>query len=171
MVDPIFWRFAGALSDSAERLMFEGSNPWELDEALVASGFQMGLCEMQDLYGIDTIHARKRAIENPLPVVPRMLQEGRFGKKYGVGWYRYPGGGGCVIDPLIEDLIREEAHFAKIPRREVPDSEIVETISLTLHNTVQSLSQDDGDETRIIKVLKNDLGVPKTLIDQCFKVA
>ena len=48
-----------------------------------------------------------------------------MGKKGGVGHYRYPGGGGAVIDPLIEDLILEEAWFAKVTRHDLPDTELV----------------------------------------------
>jgi 3-hydroxyacyl-CoA dehydrogenase len=54
-----------------------------------------------------------------------------LGKKAGVGWYRYPGGGGKVIDPLVEDLCREEAHFARVPPRDWPQEAIIETLFLT----------------------------------------
>lgn len=159
MTDRIFWHLLGVASDCAEGLMFEGSNPWELDEALVASGFRMGVCELQDLYGIDTIQAQKPMPNEPLPIVSRMLQEGRFGKKYGVGWYRYPGGGGCVIDPLVEDLIREEAHFANIARREISDGEIVHQINQSLRTAICNLRQDGVEKPRIFRVLRDDLGI------------
>ncbi|MBS8226489.1 3-hydroxyacyl-CoA dehydrogenase family protein [Vannielia litorea] len=92
-----------------EALLLEGSNPWELDEALEAGGMAQGPCAMQDQIGLDVIAAART---EPFLVADRMVAEGRLGRKVGVGWFRYPGGGGAVVDPLVEDLIREEAHFA-----------------------------------------------------------
>ena len=63
-----------------------------------------------------------------------MVDEGRLGKKVGVGWYRYPGGKGRVDDPLIEDLIREEAHFAKVTRTEITELQIQEQLVLAMIN-------------------------------------
>lgn len=88
------------------------TNPWELDEALTGWGYGMGPCEAQDLVGLDVVLA-EWGDDPPTPILPRMVAEGRLGKKGSWGFYRYPGGGGAVIDPLIEDLILEEAWFAK----------------------------------------------------------
>lgn len=88
------------------------TNPWELDEALIAWGYGMGPCEAQDLFGLDVVLAG-RGDDAATPILSRMVVEGRLGKRGGWGFYRYPGGGGAVIDPLIEDLIIEEARFAK----------------------------------------------------------
>ena len=115
-IQDVFWQ-------RAEALMLHHTNPWELDEALVEAGFAMGTCEAQDLLGLDVVLARNP--EPPGPILPRMVAEGRLGKKGGVGYYRYPGGGGAVIDPLIEDLIREEAWFAGITREELPPEALV----------------------------------------------
>ncbi|MEM8796776.1 MAG: 3-hydroxyacyl-CoA dehydrogenase family protein [Pseudomonadota bacterium] len=126
--------------EGAERLLLRGALPYEIDEALVASGFSIGPFEAQDLSGLDGPYYARRSERERLPearhfkalVSDRMVEEGRLGKKVGVGWYRYPGGGGAVIDPLIEDLIAEEAHFAKIPRREFSDDEIVRYLNAVL---------------------------------------
>lgn len=108
-------RVLRALAEAAESLVFDGSTPWEVDEAAVSAGFALGPCAGQDLRGLSP---------GPLPVVARMVAEGRLGVTSGVGWYRYPGGGGRVIDPLIEDLAREEAHFARHPLRRIGPDEI-----------------------------------------------
>jgi 3-hydroxyacyl-CoA dehydrogenase len=113
----------GAFWQLAEDLMWHHTNPWELDEALEAFGYATGPCAAQDLLGLDTVLARQP--QRACPILPRMVAEGRHGKKTGVGYYRYPGGGGAVIDPLIEDLIREEAWFAKVERGELTDAELV----------------------------------------------
>lgn len=107
---------------ATEELLFLHTNPWELDEALTEGGFAMGPCEAQDLLGLEKVLAR--CPERPGPVLRRMVAEGRLGKGGGVGFYRYPGGGGAVIDPLIEDLILEEAWFARVTREELPEPEL-----------------------------------------------
>ncbi|MEO0380326.1 MAG: 3-hydroxyacyl-CoA dehydrogenase family protein [Pseudomonadota bacterium] len=107
-----------------EQMLMDHTNPWELDEALVAWGYGLGPCEAQDLVGLDVVLSG-RAGSTPAPILARMVTEGRLGKKGGWGFYRYPGGGGAVIDPLIEDLIREEAHFARRARVELEGAELV----------------------------------------------
>ncbi|MGR3564587.1 MAG: 3-hydroxyacyl-CoA dehydrogenase family protein [Heliomarina sp.] len=111
---------------SLEYLQMRGAVPHEIDEALVAEGFAMGPHEAQDLVGTEVAYAdRRRRGDDSQLIADRMVEEGRLGKKVGVGWYRYPGGGGAVIDPLVEDLIREEAHFARVEQRSFSEAEIV----------------------------------------------
>ena len=118
-----FWQLA-------EDLMLHHTNPWELDEALEAFGYATGPCAAQDLLGLDHVLARQP--QRACPILPRMVAEGRHGKKAGVGYYRYPGGGGAVIDPLIEDLIREEAWFGKVTRVELSDAELIAKLNTGL---------------------------------------
>lgn len=99
--------------------------PWELDEALTDAGFAIGPCEAQDLVGLEQVLARRRAMGGPDTILARMVAEGRVGKGGGWGYYRYPGGGGAVIDPLLEDLIDEEAHFARSTRTNLSDAALV----------------------------------------------
>ena len=104
----------------ANELLLQGSTPWEVDESLEGYGFDLGLFAAQDLIGTDVAYYRRKATGAPLLIFDRAFEEGRLGQQVGWGWYRYPGGGGAVIDPLIEDLIREEAWFAKIDQT-LPD--------------------------------------------------
>lgn len=107
-------RFAGAVLQEcinalADWVLLLGAVPWEIDDALKSLGFAVGVFEAQDQAGLGPTHAKA-----PLLIRDRMLREGRLGRSVGVGWYRYPGGGGAVIDPLMEDMIVEEARFAGI---------------------------------------------------------
>ena len=131
--------------DCAEDLVFRGSTPWEVDAAVEAFGFDLGPCAAQDLRGLDIAYARHRredaskARRFATPVLDRMVPEGRLGRKGGVGWYRYPGGGGRVIDPLIEDLAREEAYFAGATTLPIPDDTLRQHLVLALINDAASL--------------------------------
>lgn len=125
------------IEDTAEALVFEGSTPWEVDTEAEAAGFTLGPCAGMDQRGLTR---RARA----LPLVNRMVDEGRHGRAAGVGWYRYPGGGGRVIDPLIEDMAREEAHFAGCRPRPIPPNEIRARLLAALGQPPQMLARALG---------------------------
>ncbi|PLX39151.1 MAG: enoyl-CoA hydratase [Hyphomicrobiales bacterium] len=134
-------RILARYREAADTLLMDGTTPWELDEAIVEFGYAMGPYEAQDLSGLDIAHANRRrqdATRDPnrryIPIADRMVNEGRLGRKASVGWYRYPGGGGKVVDPLLEDLIREEAHFAKVERGEFSADEIRHRLTLAMIN-------------------------------------
>ena len=125
-----FWR-------ACETLVFRHAAPWDLDEALTAWGYGIGPCEAQDLVGLDVVLSGRQG-QAPTPVLPRMVAEGRLGKKGGWGYYRYPGGGGAVIDPLIDDLVQEEAWFAKVPRVELDAQALVDALHEQMAPTVRA---------------------------------
>lgn len=157
-----FWK-------AAERLLFHHTNPWELDEVLVAWGFGMGPCEAQDLVGLDKVLHRQRAPTTP--VLPRMVAEGRMGKRGGVGFYRYPGRGGAVIDPLIEDLIREEAWFAKIERVELRDEALVSAMLEALGGIAKEAHRAGASRDMIEDILKSGLYFPAAQIELIWDAA
>lgn len=146
-------RLSSKLYETLDDLLLEGALPYEVDEALTKFGFQIGPYEAQDLTGLDgPFYERKRSNKTSI-ISDRLVQEGRLGKKVGVGWYRYPGGGGAVIDPLLEDLIVEEARFAKIQRRIFTEQEIASLVVSTLTEQAKLLlekgivgSADDLDQ-------------------------
>lgn len=144
----------------AEDLMLHHTNPWELDEALEAFGYTTGPCEAQDLRGLDQVLARQP--HRTCPILPRMVAEGRHGKKAGVGYFRYPGGGGAVIDPLIEDLIREEAWFAKVTRVELDDA----TLVAKLHAGLAGICRAIDPGLAWADILKDAVHFPEEKIGQ-----
>ncbi|SMY06909.1 FAD-dependent oxidoreductase [Flavimaricola marinus] len=134
-------RILARYREAADTVLMDGSTPWEIDEAMVAFGYAMGPYEAQDLSGLDIAHANRRrqdATRDPnrryIPIADRMIELGKLGKKTGAGWYRYPGGNGKVEDPIVADLALEEAHFAKITRRDYTDDEIRERLLLAMIN-------------------------------------
>ena len=128
--DPIFNPLLFAYFQEACLTFLLGSSPWEVDEAMVEFGFDIGPFEVQDHIGIDAVYAHIRwsAIDyrdEPWALIPKRIFElGKLGKKVGAGWYRYPGNGGKVEDPIVADLALEEAHFAELKRADYDAQEI-----------------------------------------------
>ena len=148
-----------AFWQAAELLLYHHSNPWELDEALTAWGYEMGPCEAQDLLGLEKVLARWPAPVTP--ILPRMVAEGRIGKGGGVGFYRYPGGGGAVIDPLIEDLILEEAWFGKVTRSDLSDAELLASLHASLGDACLVLLRQGMAAEAVLATLVTGLHYPK----------
>lgn len=134
-------RILARYREAADTVFMDASTPWEVDEAMVNFGYAMGPYEAQDLSGLDIAHANRRrqdATRDParryIPIADRMVELGKLGKKAGAGWYRYPGGGGKVEDPIVADLALEEAHFAGITRFEMSEEQIRERLLLAMIN-------------------------------------
>lgn len=141
----IFTRY----KEEADILLMDGAVPWEVDEAMEAFGYAMGPYEVGDLSGLDIGFANRRrqdATRDPnrryIPIADRMVNEGRLGRKTSVGWYRYPGGNGKVVDPLIEDLVAEEARFAKVVRADIEDDVVRERLTLAMINEAADILGD-----------------------------
>ncbi|MBA84678.1 3-hydroxyacyl-CoA dehydrogenase family protein [Thalassobius sp. S69A] len=151
--------------DVADLLLLEGATPWDIDEALELFGFAMGPYEAQDLIGTDVAYAlRQRRQPDPARryslIADRAVQEGRLGKKAGVGWYRYPGGGGKVIDPLVEDLCREEAYFAGVATRVFDADTLRLRILLALMNEAGWMVENGVAPADLDLISVRVLGVP-----------
>jgi hypothetical protein len=134
----LLWR----MEATAEALCFAGLAPWDLDAAAEGAGFAEGPGARMDRLGLDSALARRRRLgpAGAEPgVIARMVAEGRLGRKASVGWARYPGGGGRVTDPLIEDLVREEAHFARRPALAIPPQAAVAALVLALVDEAAAL--------------------------------
>ncbi|MFN3147477.1 MAG: 3-hydroxyacyl-CoA dehydrogenase family protein [Paracoccaceae bacterium] len=156
-------RLRAALMDAADTLLLQGATPWEIDEAMVAAGFAIGPYELEDLIGLDLRHTARLARGGAWAgLAEHAAAEGRLGKKGGVGWYRYPGGGGAVIDPLVEDLIRHEAHFGGIAPVAWSDAAIARELMTVLADCAPWLVQEGvaGSVADVTRVAVAALGWP-----------
>lgn len=150
-------RLTRCMLAAANRLLVTGAVPNDLDDALTGFGFAMGPLEAEDLAGLDKAYLARKAsgldrksreyLESGMMISDRMVQEGRLGKIAGVGWYRYPGGKGKVEDPLLEDLIREEAHFAGITQLSYTPDDIVDKILQVLQVEALAIFKEWPDLT------------------------
>ena len=143
-------RILARYREAADTVFMDGSTPWEVDEAMVEFGYAMGPYEAQDLSGLDIAHANRRrqdATRDPnrryIPIADRLVELGKLGKKAGAGWYRYPGGGGKVEDPIVADLAIEESHFAGRTRTDYGSEQIRDRLVLAMINEAADIL-DEG---------------------------
>ena len=150
-------RILARYREAADTVFMDGSTPWEVDDAMVEFGYAMGPYEAQDLSGLDIAYAnrqRQAPTRDPnrryIPIADRMIELGKLGRKTSAGWYRYPGGGGKVEDPIVADLAIEEAHFAGITRTDYSGQEIRQRLVLAMINEASDIldagiAQSAGD--------------------------
>ncbi len=94
------------------------------------------------------------------------MAEGRLGRKVGVGWYRYPGGGGKVEDPLVEDMAIEEARFAGLPRVDLDAGTIRERVIAVLRlEAVRMLETGGLSAGEIDGIAQLAIGTPSGLLN------
>lgn len=116
-------RIFSAYRREAEFMLEDGALPHEIDAALEAYGFPMGIFAVNDMAGLDIAWARRKrlaATRNPaeryVEIADRLCEAGRLGRKTGLGWYAYPDGE-RTSDSAVTAMI-EAARAAKniVPR-------------------------------------------------------
>ncbi|MFG1223502.1 3-hydroxyacyl-CoA dehydrogenase NAD-binding domain-containing protein [Xanthobacter wiegelii] len=122
-------RIYAAYRRHAEYLVEDGASPQEVDAALQAYGFAMGVFAVSDLSGLDIGYAmrkRRAATRDPaeryVELADRLVEAGRLGRKSGAGWYSYDAAGAMSADPAVAAMIAN-ARAAKgiVPRTFTPD--------------------------------------------------
>ena len=96
----------------AEYLVEDGAAPQEVDAALEAYGFAMGVFGVADMSGLDIAFAmrrRRKASRDPaeryVAIADRLVEAGRLGRKTGAGWYAYDAAGAKSVDPAVAGVI------------------------------------------------------------------
>lgn len=112
-------RIYSAYRREAEFMVEDGAAPEEVDAALEAYGFPMGIFTVNDMAGLDiawALRKRRAAARDPkaryVEIPDRLCEAGRFGRKTGRGWYDYSSGE-RQVDPEVTALIAS-ARAAKI---------------------------------------------------------
>lgn len=123
-----------------EFMLEEGALPREIDAAMEAFGLAMGPFAVQDLAGLDIAYARRKRLaptrspdERDVPLVDRLVEEGRLGQKSGRGWYLYENGR-RVADPAVEAIIRMHAAGSGRPQRNFSAADIQNRIVAAMVN-------------------------------------
>ena len=131
-----------------QQMLLEGAKVSQIDNALTNWGMAMGILAVGDMSGIDIgYHARNSM---PAPEYDKgyfkpaelMYDLGRYGRKTSKGYYQYDKTGKCANDPLVDNLIREEANKLLVQQREFIDDEITQRVLLALISEGLQLLKD-----------------------------
>jgi len=126
----------------ADQMLLEGASIKQIDRAIYDFGFPMGPWAMNDIAGIDILNSvlesTGAAAANPKPFyhVSRALAAlGRYGQKSGSGFYKYEAGDRRPhLDPLVDEIIKQEAAKLGIEARKISDEEIQQRCIYALIN-------------------------------------
>ncbi len=111
----------------AEKLLFEGALPQQVDAVVTKFGMPMGPFAMGDLAGLDIGWRSRKDRGIKSEIADALCEAGRFGQKTGKGYYKYEGGSRAPLpDPEVEKLIDETLQRLGRKRRAVSDEEILE---------------------------------------------
>ncbi len=130
-------------------LLEEGATPSQVDRAMESWGMAMGPFRMSDLAGNDIGWAirKRRYRERPnfkySKIADRLCEQGRFGQKTGLGWYRYEAGRrDAVPDTAVEQMIVDYRKEIGAQRRTIDDDEIVHRLIFALVNEGSAILQE-----------------------------
>lgn len=97
--------------NEAGHLLEEGASIEDVDGALESFGMPMGPLRLLDEIGFDVARHASREIAaelgerlRPAPMLDRMIEDGRLGRKNGRGFYRYENGRSQGVDPAARHL-------------------------------------------------------------------
>ncbi len=130
-------------------LVEEGASPWQVDKALEKWGMAMGPFRMGDLAGNDIgwVIRKRRYVEKPdvkyARIADTLCEQGRYGQKTGMGWYRYEAGKRDAIpDPVVDKMIEDYRKEKGITPRKIANEEIVERCIYALVNEAARLLEE-----------------------------
>ncbi|NPU66420.1 3-hydroxyacyl-CoA dehydrogenase [Bradyrhizobium sp. 83012] len=119
----------------AEKLLFEGALPQQVDAVVTKFGMPMGPFAMGDLAGLDIGWRSRKDRGIKSEIADALCEAGRFGQKTGKGYYKYEAGSRAPLpDPDVEKLIDETLAKLGLKRRNVSDEEILERMMYPMIN-------------------------------------
>jgi 3-hydroxyacyl-CoA dehydrogenase len=162
-------RIMAAYRRDCEFMLEEGALPAEIDAAMRAFGYPMGLYEVQDLSGLDIAWAQRKARAATRPaeeryahIADRLCEAGRLGHKAGRGWYDYASGK-AVVDPEVTAIIEDESARAGYIRRSFTQKEIMGRILDVMQREGQAILAEGVADTAgdIDVVMVSGYGFPR----------
>ncbi len=119
----------------AEKLLFEGALPQQVDAVVTKFGMPMGPFAMGDLAGLDIGWRSRKDRGIKSEIADALCEAGRFGQKTGKGYYKYEAGSRAALpDPEVEKLIDETLLRLGRKKRVVSDDEILERMMYPMIN-------------------------------------
>lgn len=163
-------RIMSAYRKHCEYMLEDGALPHQIDAAMVEFGFPMGLFAMQDMAGLEISWATRKRLapfrdpsERYVALGDYLCERGRFGKKNGLGWYRYDENGKAQPDPEVDALVIAESEKKGITRRDFTSAEIMDVILTAMRNEGDKiLSEGIANSADAIDVVMiNGYGFPR----------
>lgn len=133
-------RILGRRQAMAQRLMFEGTMPWDVDRVLFGFGFPMGPFAMSDLAGLD-IGWNKEASKGET-IRDVLCEMDRRGQKTGAGYYDYDENRNASPSPVTEKIINEFVDKSGINKRSYTDEEILQRCVFPMINEGAKLLEE-----------------------------
>ncbi|MFA6268144.1 MAG: 3-hydroxyacyl-CoA dehydrogenase NAD-binding domain-containing protein, partial [Pseudolabrys sp.] len=128
-------RMLAARGKQAEKFLFEGALPQQVDAVVTKFGIPMGPFAMGDLAGLDIGWRSRQDRGVKSEIADAICEAGRFGQKTGKGYYKYEAGSRSPLpDPEIEKLIHETLAKLGLKPREISDDEILERMMYPMIN-------------------------------------
>jgi len=128
-------RMLAARGKQAEKFLFEGALPQQVDAVLTKFGMPMGPFAMGDLAGLDIGWRSRKDRGIKSEIADAICEAGRFGQKTGKGYYKYEAGSRAPLpDPDIEKLIEQTTAKMGLKRRQISDDEIFERLMYPMIN-------------------------------------
>ncbi len=134
---PGFWinRILGPYMNEAVHLLLLGVGADDIDRAMVQFGFPVGPITLLDEVGLDVAQHAGEVLEGafgerlaPPKVLGALVNEGRFGRKAGRGFFTYRGGKKGGVDQSIYPLLGVQ------PNGGIPTSDIVQQLTYAMLN-------------------------------------
>jgi 3-hydroxyacyl-CoA dehydrogenase len=136
-------RMLAARGKQAQKLLFEGALPQQVDAVVTKFGMPMGPFAMGDLAGLDIGWRSRKDRGIKSEIADALCEAGRFGQKTGKGYYKYEAGSRAPIpDPDVEKLIDETLQRLGRKRRAVSDDEILERMVYPMVNEGARILQE-----------------------------
>lgn len=163
-------RIMSAYRKHCEYMLEDGALPHQIDAAMVEFGFPMGLFAMQDMAGLEISWATRKRLapfrdpsERYVALGDYLCEMGRFGKKNGLGWYRYDENGKAQPDPDVDALVIAESEKKGITRRDFTSTEIMDVILGAMRSEGDKILSEGiaNNADAIDVVMVNGYGFPR----------
>lgn len=150
-------RMLAARREQANKLLFKGLAPWDIDEAILGFGFKMGPFQMSDLAGLDIGWSRGARTVNPIR--DALCEIDRRGQKIGAGYYDYDASRNRAPSEVTARVIREVtgAEPATLPAEEIAERLMAPMINEAVKILEENKAQRPSD---IDVVWLNGYGFP-----------
>jgi len=128
-------RMLMARARQADKLLFEGALPQQVDAVVTRFGIPMGPFAMGDLAGLDIAWRSRKDRGIKSEIEDALCEAGRFGQKTGKGYYKYEGGSRAPLpDPEVENLVNQTLQRLGRKRRAISEEEILERTTYSMIN-------------------------------------